>query len=193
LDSNVSVIETTNYQLVASVPVGLNPIGLSISPNGNNVYVANSSPGTVSIIDTATNQVTQTINVGISPFAVSVSSDGSRAYITNRGDNTVSVINTNDNTSTVLNSGLSPFGVSVLPDGTNIYVTSFGTNNVTVINTSSNTISATIPVAQSYSLGNFIATVTPPTSIPTLSQWTQIALAFMTFGLVFWYQKRESV
>ena len=34
---------------------------------------------------------------------------------------------------------------------------------------------------------------TPPASIPTLSEWTQIALAFMTFGLLFWHQKRETV
>lgn len=32
-----------------------------------------------------------------------------------------------------------------------------------------------------------------PASVPILSEWTQMALAFMSFGLVFWYQRRESV
>jgi hypothetical protein len=58
-----------------------------------------------------------------------------------------------------------------------------------------------IDLTNSYSIAfQLDATTTPPAppapapaSVPTLSEWTQIALAFMTFGLLFWYQKRESV
>ena len=80
--------------------------------------------------------------------------------------------------------------------GTYAYVANSTSNDVSVIRTSDNTVIATVGVGTGpISFGNFIATVPEPSpaSIPTLSEWTQIALAFMTFGLLFWYQKRESV
>jgi hypothetical protein len=43
------------------------------------------------------------------------------------------------------------------------------------------------------SFGLALGSIPAPASVPFISEWTQIALAFMSFGLVFWYQRRESV
>jgi YVTN family beta-propeller protein len=70
-----------------------------VSPDGSNVYVANSgagdeAAGTISVIDAATNAVTATIPGVNAPFGIAVSPDGVRVYVTNEGSNNVSVIDT---------------------------------------------------------------------------------------------------
>ena len=40
-DSTVSVIDTATNAVVATVPVGLNPEYLAVTPDGTHVYVAN--------------------------------------------------------------------------------------------------------------------------------------------------------
>ena len=61
LNSNtVSVIDTENNNLIATVPVGIGPLGVAASPDGTRIYVTNSNygrRGAVSVIDTATNIV----------------------------------------------------------------------------------------------------------------------------------------
>jgi YVTN family beta-propeller protein len=63
-DNTVSVIDTSNNSVVATVPVSGNYAdGVAVSPNGAVVYVASES-GVVNVIDTASNTVTATISVG---------------------------------------------------------------------------------------------------------------------------------
>ena len=161
--SNVSVINTANNTVVATVPVGTSPEGVSVSPDGTKVYVTHININEVRVINTANNTVVATVSVGTSPYGVSVSPDGAKVYVTNERSNTVSVINTASNTviATVAVGG-TPNGVSVSPDGSNVYVTN-GFNTVSVINTATNTVIATVTVGTTpISFGNFIATVGSP-------------------------------
>src|SRR5207249_5961868 len=65
---HVSVIDTTANTVIATVPVGGQPEGVAVHPDGKRVYVANvSGPGTMSVIDTSTNTVASTILVGAAP------------------------------------------------------------------------------------------------------------------------------
>ena len=52
--NNVSVIDTANDNVTATVSVGSNPQGVIVTANGKNVYVKNFGDSTVSVIDTAT-------------------------------------------------------------------------------------------------------------------------------------------
>src|SRR5215471_7006028 len=165
--NTVSVIDTATDTVSATIPVGLIPFGVAVSPDGSKVYVtnsstANSAPNTVQVIDTATNTVSATITVGLTPvcnppvpctMAVAVSPDGSKVYVTNEFANTVSVIDaaTNMVSATIpVPSFLPshPFGVAVSPDGNMVYVANNGTDTVSVIDTATNTISATIHVGR---------------------------------------------
>ena len=58
--------------MVATIPVGLGPIGVAITPDGTRVYVTNDNSDTISVIDTATNTVVATIPVGSGPVAVAI-------------------------------------------------------------------------------------------------------------------------
>jgi YVTN family beta-propeller protein len=71
-DGTVSVIDTAINTITATEPVGIDPNGVAITPDGSKVYVAKNGheyvPGkTVSEIDTITNNVTATVNLGIAP------------------------------------------------------------------------------------------------------------------------------
>ncbi len=151
INSNtVSVINTENNNLTATVPVGINPLGVAVSPDGNKVYVTNANydrKGTISVIDTAVNKVTDTIDVGdkYSPCGIAVTPDGEKLYVANRDINAVSVIDTATNTITATVAvGKWPMGVVASPDGTKVYVTNRYGNNVSVIDTATNKVIATV-------------------------------------------------
>ena len=92
--NNVSVIDTATNRVITTIPVGQNPYGVAVTPDGSKVYVANETSNNVSVIDTATNTVIgSAIPVGISPDGVAVTPDGSKVYVSNGGSN-ISVINT---------------------------------------------------------------------------------------------------
>ena len=65
--NTVSVIDTANNIVVATIPGGFSPLGVAITPDGTQAYVTNDFSNTVSVIDTATNTVVATIPVGGSP------------------------------------------------------------------------------------------------------------------------------
>ncbi len=156
--NTVSVIDTATNAVTATIPVGYEPFGVAVSPDGSRVYVANSclypicpiNNDTVSVIDTASDTVTATITVGANPFGVAVSPDGSRVYVTNLGSDTVSVIGTaSDTVTATISVGVGPRGVAVSPDGSHVYVANYGGNTVSVIDTATNQVTATIGVGNS--------------------------------------------
>ena len=105
--NTVSVIDTATNTVIATAPVGSDPAGVAVTPDGSKVYVANENSNNVSVIDTATNTVIATIPVGIDPLGVAVTPDGSKVYVASIG--TVSVIDTVTNTVTA------PIGVDSRP------------------------------------------------------------------------------
>jgi len=153
INSNtVSVINTENKNLTDTVPVGINPVGAAVSPNGKNVYVTNAHydyRGSISVIDTAINEVTATLDLGdkYSPYGIAITPDGKKLYVANRDINGVSVIDTSTKTVTAaVPVGKGPMGVAASPDGTKVYVTNRYSSNVSVIDTITNTVIASVKV-----------------------------------------------
>jgi len=58
--------------VTATIPVGTCPLGVSVTPDGSKLYVANNCSNTVSVISTAKNTVIATIPVGSAPFAFGI-------------------------------------------------------------------------------------------------------------------------
>src|ERR1035437_1488086 len=170
---NVSVIDTINNTVIATVPVKSHPFGVAVSPDGKKVYVANNDDDNVSVIDTATRNVTCTVPIGVDligyfPFGVAVSPDGGRVYVTNtykgcvtktckgrkhtnKEENhfSVHVIDTATNTVTdTVPVGSFPKGITVSPDGKKVYVTNSWNDNVSVIDTTINTVTVSVPVGR---------------------------------------------
>ena len=46
----MSVVNTATNTVIATIPVGTNPSGVAVSPDGNYLYVTNRGSNTVSVI-----------------------------------------------------------------------------------------------------------------------------------------------
>lgn len=145
--NNVSVINVSTNTVVATIPVGLWPVGVSASGDGTKVYVANLNSNTLSVISTLTNTVIATVPVGLYPAGVSVNPNGGNIYVSNQVSNDVSVINSNTNSLiATIKVGKSPNGLVVSPDGLKVYVANRLSDSISVISTSTNQVIATISV-----------------------------------------------
>jgi YVTN family beta-propeller protein len=134
--NTVSVIQTADESVVATINVGVSPSGAVVSPNGKYVYVTNRSENNIYIIRTSDNTVmSDKINVELSPQGLDISLDGNYLYVANQGSNTVSVINTSTKEVTSVKVGDSPHSVVVSPSG-GVYVTNQLGSSVSVISTS---------------------------------------------------------
>jgi YVTN family beta-propeller protein len=94
------VIDTATNTVTATIPVGVSPRAIDITPNGAFAYVANFESGTVSVIDTATNTVSATVSVA-SASGVAVRPDGAFSYVTSFQSSTVAVIDTTTVTASI--------------------------------------------------------------------------------------------
>jgi len=142
--NSVSAIDTATNTVVGSpIPVGSQPTGVAVTPDGIRAYVTDRGVASVSVIATATNALLATVTVGLQPIGVAVTPDGTRVYVANRSSNTVSVIATaTDNVVATVKVGSAPFGVAVTPDGKHV-----NANTVSVIATATNAVvGSPIPV-----------------------------------------------
>jgi YVTN family beta-propeller protein len=67
--------------VTARIPVGHNPRGVALSPDGKRLYVANRLDDTLSVIDTETQKVTSTIDLG-GPKGIDALRRGERLFYT---------------------------------------------------------------------------------------------------------------
>lgn len=144
----LSVIDLNTNLTVATIQVGIGPMGTAINPYNNRVYVVNQQSHTVSVIDRITNTLVTTISTfpGEYPSGAALSPDGTRLYITEHNNNYLTVINTADNSIiTSIPIGQNPWGAVVSPDGKLVYVVTGGDNTITVVNTATNQAIASIP------------------------------------------------
>jgi YVTN family beta-propeller protein len=167
----VLALPVVAQQVIATVPVGVEPASSAVNSTTNNIYVPNqcgndtncASIGTVSVIDGATNNTT-TVNVGYYPSTVAVNPATNRIYVANQcgsdpacaSGGTVSVIDGATNTviaTVTVESG--SYGVAINSVTNRIYVANYcGTDltcstysgTVSVIDGVSNTVMTTVNV-----------------------------------------------
>lgn len=172
--NDVSVIDTSTNIVMATIPVDLAPVGVSVSPDGSRVYVANLTSNTLSVINTDTNTVIATIPVGNEPFGVGVTADGTKVYVANEADNTVSVIDTSTNQimGLPIDVGVNPEGIVYNTINGKIYITNNGSGNLSVIDPSTETVLDTIELpdgGSSHPRGITVDTITGFLYVASLS------------------------
>src|SRR5687768_5982665 len=158
-DNTVSVIDTATASVIATVPVGLSPTAVAVTPDGRFAYVANTLGNTVSVISAASNTVIATVPVGSFPTGIAMNPNGAFAYVTSFLSSNISVIDTATNTVVAGIPASFPFMLAMASSGNLGYVThaSF-INGLTVINTASNSVVTTITIPVDITLS---AAVTP--------------------------------
>jgi len=107
----VGVLGGSPLAITAEVPVGTNPVNLTVLPNGKKIYVLNAGDNSVTVVDTSDNSVVATLSdpLASTPVWAVPSADSSHVYVVNRGSSNVSVIDaTSDTIVATLAVGSSP-------------------------------------------------------------------------------------
>jgi YVTN family beta-propeller protein len=110
-------------RLIDEVPVGREPNGVGLSPDGREAYVANTLDGTVSVLKLNGSErkvkLHKVLTVGTEPYGVAVTPNGDKVYVTNARSNSVTVINARNNhvLDTIEGVGIEPRGLAITNDG----------------------------------------------------------------------------
>ena len=112
------------------------PAGISVSPDGAKLYVAENLTNKLAVVDLATQKVLTKIEVGEYPYDCLVSNDGQRVYVSNWGSRSVSIIETaNLKVIGQVQVGDHPNDLELTRDGQTLYVANANSNTVSVIDT----------------------------------------------------------
>jgi YVTN family beta-propeller protein len=132
------------------IAVGKGPEGIDLSPDGKEVWAANSGDGTVSIIDVASKKVTQTIDVHTKRSnRLKFTPDGRLVLISDLGTGELVIVDTATRKEVKrLKLGTSVEGILIEPDGTQAFVAVSGDNKVAAMDLK------TLEVTTTFTTGN---------------------------------------
>ena len=143
----------SQFQVIATINVGVNPFGDAAAPDGGTVWVSNSGAvggtagHTVTVLDAQTFATQSVIEVGNFPEDIAFANAGRQAFVTNSSDATVSVVDstTRTTTQTIDLSAVPmefPFGIIASKDSQKVFVTSVAgqrdtsLDNIAILNNS---------------------------------------------------------
>ena len=132
---------------VTAIPVGKGPEGFDVSPDGKEVWAANSGDGSVSIIDVAAKKVTATLELKTNRSnRLKFTPDGKMVLVSDDGGAGLVIVDAATRKERKrLNLGRGPEGILVQPDGTRAYVALSGENAVAVIDLRTLEVTGKIP------------------------------------------------
>jgi YVTN family beta-propeller protein len=150
-DDHLLVVDTATNAIVKDQFLPIHPVGVAVSPDGAQVYVAGCKlsciNGTLLVIDAATTTIASQIALAAAPSGMALAPDGSRVYLANGRDATVAIVYLRTQTVENVPVGTQPLGIAVGPRGRFVYVASFGDSRLDVLDTQTGRISATVSVA----------------------------------------------
>lgn len=146
---DVAVVDLTTKKVTRTIPVGVNPLGMALTPDGHKLYIAvtgqalehvsGERPSKLVVVDTTSLTVTKELDLELAPRYVNLSPDGTRLYV-NAYTGRVQIIDTG--TDIVIDSILltcpaiyRPTDIAVTPDGSTLFVCTRGTGKVLAIDT----------------------------------------------------------
>ena len=141
--------------VTSTIKVGGAPYGVAYDSGRAEVFVVNSSAGTVVVLSDSSYTVRATVTVGHSPYRDIYDSGQGDVFVANYGANSVSVIS--DKTNTVVATvpvGDLPTSFAYDSAKGEVFVANSGAGSVSVISDKTNTVVATVPVGTGpYDLG----------------------------------------
>jgi phospholipase C len=96
----VYVIETADNSVYRAEVELHNPNGVTFSPVGSEIWIADSERNQVVVVSTATLAAIAQIPVGQTPWNIAFSADGTTAYVTNTNEDTVSIVDVSNSQQT---------------------------------------------------------------------------------------------
>ena len=128
---NISVIKTSDYSVIKTIPVNGIPRGMAISPEQNFLYVGNFTSGDINKIDLEKNALIKNIDLGNGALRhVVVSTKNRKLYISDMYHGTVSVLDLKtDTVERSFYAGSNINTIKLSTDEKKLYISSRGRNN----------------------------------------------------------------
>ncbi len=128
------------------VPVGRGPEGFDVSPDGRELWAANSADGTVSIVDLAAKKVVQTVPVNTKRSnRLKFTPDGKRVLVSDLGAGDLVVLDAASRRELKrIGLGRGAGGILVAPDGSRAFVAVSADDNVAVVDLPTLTVAGRI-------------------------------------------------
>ncbi|ABF40168.1 conserved hypothetical protein [Candidatus Koribacter versatilis Ellin345] len=132
------------------VPVGKGPEGFDVSPDGTQLWAANSGDGTVSIVDVTSKKVAANFDIHVKRSnRLKFTVDGKLVLVSDLGSGDVVVLDAATHKEVKrLNVGKGAAGILIPPDGARAYVASSGDGNIAIVDLKSLSITGHIPVGK---------------------------------------------
>jgi YVTN family beta-propeller protein len=127
ISGDVSVIDTKDRRVIATIKVGEYPQRVALSPDESLAFVTNYGSRSISVVSTQTLKCVRDIDVGAHPWGIVVSPDGKFVYTHVRGDQSLAILETDTYTvshASVSHSECQDIGIS--PDGLKLYLSGHG-------------------------------------------------------------------
>jgi DNA-binding beta-propeller fold protein YncE len=122
-DNSVSEIDVASTSFVRKFQVPLQPEGITVLPDGSEVWVGSNKTGVVSIISTASGTVTHTISGLTFPYRLGASPDGKLVAIVDGEGNKLQIANVAEHRLVGAVDLAKPRGVIITPDSKRAFVT----------------------------------------------------------------------
>ncbi|HEV2165515.1 MAG TPA: YncE family protein, partial [Thermoplasmata archaeon] len=143
---SVSVIVASSRALLASVVVGVHPVGLVVDNQSGRLFVAQYAEGQVDMLDLGTLGTLGRVSVGAGPFGLAVDSSTGEVFVTDSQEHNVTVLNgTSGRVVRVLPVGQNPEGIAFDASVGYVYVANSGSGNLSVIDGSTDTVVGSVP------------------------------------------------
>ncbi len=147
--ADVAVIDTSTDEVVAKVPVGMQPHQVVISDSLGKLVASNTSDDTITIFDLQRFQVEATLTLGKEPEHMELSPGGSVLAVGNIAAGTLSLISLSENREFARVEGLfEPHNLTFSPEGDFVFVANLGANHVSVVSVAEGKVVKEIPVAE---------------------------------------------
>lgn len=131
---SISVIETEQNAVAATIPVHRLPASIDIDPTRAIAYVADSGSNTVSFVDLESRREVAVVGVGEEPVSARISPDGKSLAVANRRGNSVSIVDpAARRVRSVFEGCPGASDVAILPDSSKAFVACSGGHQVMAI------------------------------------------------------------
>jgi len=144
---NGQLTEKPAIQLKDSKNSNFYPAGLSVSPNGAYLYVANNLDHSVSKINLASQKIVQTVSVGKNPYTAYLTKDGKSLYVSNWGESSITLLNPETlEVEKNISTGLHPNAIAENPVSGDVYVSNSDDDSISVISANTKKVVQTLSV-----------------------------------------------
>jgi YVTN family beta-propeller protein len=142
-EGELTIIDTGSHAAISTIAVGACPETITVSPDGDYLYITHYGTCSVSAVNPTTGNSTALV-LRDAPLAVVFAPDSGHAYV--RNAHSLTVIDSVTNDANDIYTGELPRGLQLSPDGKRLYISNFGDGTLSVVDTITGSVATTVDV-----------------------------------------------